>query len=147
MDTQRSARARLTDARARADRAFERLATRRAGVRRAGRRRAARRTAAPAAAIATSLRGHDVVDHARRLIGTITDVVHDEDGAARWAVVDLGLLQSSHYVPLTAGTVNDTGELVVPFDKNRVKTAPQARRDHLVDVGLVRELERHYRAG
>ena len=145
MDTERSARARLSDARARADRAMERLATRRRGVRRA--RRRPRSTGTPAAALAATLRGHDVVDRTRRLIGTITDVVHDEDGAARWAVVDLGLLQSSHYVPLTAGTVNDTGELVVPFDKNRVKSAPQARRDHLVDVGLVRELEQHYRAG
>ena len=89
-------------------------------------------------------RGHDVVDPSHRLIGTISDVVYDDVGEPRWAVVDLGLLRSSHYIPVAAGYMSQNGEFVVPYDKKVVKSAPKADRSHVIDPGTSRALERHY---
>lgn len=91
-----------------------------------------------------SYRGHDVVDPAHRLIGTISDVVYDEGGDPQWAVVDLGMLRSSHYLPVAAGYMSENAEFVVPYDKKVVKAAPRADRSHVVDATVSRELERHY---
>ncbi len=92
----------------------------------------------------TSFRGHDVVDPTHRLIGTISDVVYDNGGTPQWAVVDLGMLRSSHYLPISAGYMSETGEFVVPYDKKVVKTSPKADRSHLVDASTKSELTRHY---
>jgi ribosomal 30S subunit maturation factor RimM len=89
-------------------------------------------------------RGHDVVDPNHRLIGTISDVVYGTSGEAQWAVVDLGLLRSSHYLPITSGYMAENGEFVVPYDKQIVKSAPRADRNHLVDASTRDELFRHY---
>ena len=89
-------------------------------------------------------RGHDVVDASHRLIGTISDVVYDSGGDPQWAVVDLGLLRSSHFLPISAGYMSEAGEFVVPYDKRVVKSAPKADRSHLVDATTSRHLERHY---
>lgn len=89
-------------------------------------------------------RGHDVVDSARRLIGTISDVVYDESGDPQWAVVDLGLLRSAHYLPVSSGRMSRQGEFVVPYDKTTVKAAPQADRRHVVGPVLSRQLSEHY---
>ena len=89
-------------------------------------------------------RGHDVVDPSHRLIGTISDVVYDQEGGPQWAVVDLGLMRSSHYLPIAAGYMSEAGEFVVPYDKKIVKAAPKADRGHLVDRTMQHELHRHY---
>ena len=89
-------------------------------------------------------RGHDVVDPSHRLIGTISDVVYDDSGGPEWAVVDLGLLRSSHYLPIAAGYMSEAGEFVVPYEKQVVKSAPKADRSHLVDRTTETELHRHY---
>ena len=91
-----------------------------------------------------SFRGHDVVDPNHRLIGTISDVVYNNDGDPEWAVVDLGLLRSSHYLPVASGYMTDDGDFVVPYDKKMVKTAPKADRSHIVDSSTVGRLNRHY---
>ena len=87
-------------------------------------------------------RGHDVVDPTHRLIGTISDVVYDSGGDPEWAVVDLGLMRSSHFVPIAAGYMSEAGEFVVPYDKRVVKTAPTADRSHLVDSSTSQQLQR-----
>jgi len=87
--------------------------------------------------------GHDVVDSTHRLIGTITDVV-SENGKPRWAVVDLGLLRSLHYLPVASGRMTASGEFVVPFDKRTVRTAPEADRTHRVSPSTRERLMRHY---
>jgi hypothetical protein len=89
-------------------------------------------------------RGHDVVDPAHRLIGTISDVVYDSAGDPQWVVVDLGLLRSSHFLPIAAGSMSEAGEFVVPYDKRIVKSAPKADRSHLVDSATTQRLRRHY---
>lgn len=93
---------------------------------------------------AQSYRGHDVVDPTHRLIGTISDVVYDDVGTPQWAVVDLGLLRSSHYLPVAAGYMSQNGEFVVPYDKKLVKAAPKADRSHVIDESVSQELQRHY---
>lgn len=89
-------------------------------------------------------RGHDVIDTAQRLIGTIDDVVYTSDGQPQWAVVDLGLLRSSHYLPVATGYLSDDGKFVVPYEKRVVKSAPKADRSHVIGAELERELTEHY---
>ena len=92
----------------------------------------------------THYRGHDVVDPDHKLIGTISDVLYDQAGEPSWAVVDLGLLRSAHYLPVGAGYMSEQGDFVVPFEKRTVKTAPKADRSHFLDSATERELIRHY---
>ena len=89
-------------------------------------------------------RGSDVIDPDQRLIGTIDDVVYDVDGQPIWAVVELGLMRSAHYLPVAAGYLTDDGEFVVPYDKRTVKAAPKVRRDHVLDREVEAELIAHY---
>jgi hypothetical protein len=89
-------------------------------------------------------RGSDVIDPEQRLIGTIDDVVYDEDGRPRWASVELGILRSAHYVPVAAGYLSDNGKFVVPYDKRTVKAAPKAHRDHVLDRSVEAQLVQHY---
>jgi hypothetical protein len=84
-----------------------------------------------------------VVDPTHRLIGTISDLVVEDD-ELRWAVVDLGLLRSSHFVPLDRGRMSEAGELVVPYDKRTVRDAPEADRTHRIDEATRQRLRRHY---
>ncbi len=92
----------------------------------------------------THYRGHDVVDPDHRLIGTISDVLYGQQGEAEWAVVDLGLLRSAHYLPVASGYMSESGEFVVPFDKRVVKGAPKADRRHFMDASTEGQLMRHY---
>jgi hypothetical protein len=92
----------------------------------------------------TNYRGHDVVDPDHRLIGTISDVLFDQQGEAEWAVVDLGLLRSAHYLPVASGCMSESGEFVVPFDKQIVKGAPKADRRHFMDASTEGQLVSHY---
>lgn len=92
----------------------------------------------------THYRGHDVVDPDHKLIGTISDVLYDQSGDPEWAVVDLGLLRSAHYLPVGAGYMSEKGDFIVPFEKRIVKSAPKADRSHFLDSSTERELVRHY---
>ena len=103
-----------------------------------------RPTPAPTPSPTAGYRGHDVVDSTHRLIGTISDVVYGSGGDPQWAVVDLGLLRSSHFLPISAGYMSEAGEFVVPYDKRIVKSAPKADRSHLIDSATSQQLQRHY---
>ncbi|MGB0111847.1 MAG: PRC-barrel domain-containing protein [Ilumatobacteraceae bacterium] len=92
----------------------------------------------------THFRGHDVVDTENRLIGTIEDVIYDVAGEPTWAVVDLGLLHSSHYLPVAAGYLTDDGNFVVPYDKRTVKSAPRAPRNHVMEPDTEIELQNYW---
>lgn len=92
----------------------------------------------------TQFRGHDVVDSDYRLIGTIDDVMYDQSGEPTWAVVNLGLLKSSHYLPVTSGYLAEDGKFVVPYDKRTVKSAPKAQRDHVLAPEVEAKLQEHY---
>lgn len=92
----------------------------------------------------THFRGHDVVDPENRLIGTIDDVMYNQQGEPVWAVVNLGLLKASHYIPVASGYLAENGTFVVPYDKRTVRSAPKAARDHVLDPEVELELQHHY---
>jgi len=87
----------------------------------------------------------DVVDRVGHKIGVVSDVVSDAATLEPvWLVVDVGRMKSSHYLP--AGVVHPTsdGHLVVPFDKEMVKTAAKPNKDHVLSPEDDTELRRHY---
>lgn len=92
----------------------------------------------------TQFRGSDVVDPEQNVIGTIDDVMYDAEGNPTWAVVDLGLLRSSHYIPVVTGYLTDSGTFVVPYEKRTVKSAPKAHGAHVLDSELEAELAAYY---
>ena len=90
-------------------------------------------------------RGHDVVDPNHKLVGTINDVLYDAEGEPTWAVVDVGLLRASHYVPVSVGYTADDGTFVVPFDKQVVTVGSQGRSfAHAWTRSTESELVRYY---
>jgi len=92
----------------------------------------------------TSLTGHPVLDDHHTKVGTISDVVYDESGSPRWAVVDPGPLRSEKFVPVEGSYLTESGEIVIPYGKDQVKHAPKAPRDHILDRETEHVLEEHY---
>ena len=90
------------------------------------------------------LTGHAVLDDQHEKVGTVKDVVYDESGTARWAVVDPGPLRSEKFVPVEGSYMTESGELVIPYAKDQVKHAPKAPRDHVLDRQTEHVLEEHY---
>ena len=95
--------------------------------------------------------GHHVLDEHGNEIGRVVDVIYtdpttSDDGSMtpNWLVVDPGLLRAAHYVPIDGSYVTGTGQVVVPWEKRWVKSAPKASGDHLLTDAQVAELEQHY---
>jgi hypothetical protein len=91
-----------------------------------------------------NLTGHAVLDDRHEKVGTVRDVLYDDAGTAKWAVVDPGPLRSSKFVPIEGSYMAESGELVIPYAKDQVKNAPKARRDHILDSATESELLEHY---
>jgi hypothetical protein len=89
-------------------------------------------------------RGHRVVDDHHRPIGKVTDVIYDETGIAKWAVVSPGVFRAEHFLPLDNTYLSLEGNLVVPFDKRTVSRSPKAERDHVLSPITERALEQYY---
>jgi PRC-barrel domain len=87
--------------------------------------------------------GHRVLDESGRPIGRISDVVYD-DRSPRWLVVDVGFFGVSHYAPAAATFQTIDGDVVAPFTKDDVKTAPKAHRDHVLTRELEAKIADHY---
>ena len=86
-----------------------------------------------------------VIDASGHKVGTVTDVVSDaETLEPRWLVVDVGLLRTSHYMPVTGTRVGPDGEIVVPFDKATVQSAPKAHGSHVLSTADEGDLYAHY---
>lgn len=90
------------------------------------------------------LTGKDVLDEHHTKVGTVSDIVFDDGGSPRWAVVDPGPMRSAKFVPIEGSYTTDHGEVVIPYAKATIKTAPKANRDHIVDPMTERELAAHY---
>lgn len=95
--------------------------------------------------------GHHVLDEHGTDVGRVIDVIYtdpdtSDDGSMvpNWLIVDPGPLRAAHYVPIDGSYVTDEGEVVVPWDKRWIKSAPKANGDHLLSSDLAVELERHY---
>ena len=93
---------------------------------------------------AVSLTGHEVLDDHHTKVGTVSDVLYDESGEAKWAVVDPGPLRAEKFVPVEGAYVTESGEMVIPYNKDQVKHAPKAPRDHVLDSRTESVLEEHY---
>jgi hypothetical protein len=89
-------------------------------------------------------RGHRVVDDHHRPIGKVTDVIYDETGVPKWAVVSPGVFRAEHFLPLDNSYLSLEGNLVVPFDKRTVSRSPKAERDHVLSPITERALEQYY---
>jgi sporulation protein YlmC with PRC-barrel domain len=88
---------------------------------------------------------HDVTDEEGHRLGTITDVIPDTATMEpKWLVVDLGKLKAAHYVPVHGSYQSAAGQIVVPFSKHVVKSAPKAGRDHVLNPSQVEMLQLHY---
>jgi len=90
------------------------------------------------------LTGHPVFDQHHDKVGRVSDVVYDESGEPRWAIVDPGPLRSEKFVPVDGAYTTNDGDVVVPYDKSQVRAAPKASRDHIMDSATERRLLRHY---
>jgi hypothetical protein len=89
-------------------------------------------------------RGHRVVDDHHRPIGKVTDVIYDEAGIAKWAVVSPGVFRAEHFLPLDNTYLSLEGNLVVRFDRRTVSRSPKAERDHVLSPITERALEHYY---
>jgi hypothetical protein len=89
-------------------------------------------------------RGHRVVDDHHRPIGKITDVIYDEAGVAKWAVVSPGMFRAEHFLPLDNTYLSLEGNLVAPFDKRTVSQSPKAERNHALSPVTERVVEQYY---
>jgi len=86
-----------------------------------------------------------VIDAKGEPLGTITDVVYDETAnEPRLVVVDPGRFSKAHFVPLDGAEQTDDGEILVPYEKELVKSSPKARKDHVLSGHEVVEVKQHY---
>lgn len=86
-----------------------------------------------------------VIDATGHKVGTVTDVVSDADTLEpRWLVVDVGLLRTSHYMPVSGSRVGPDGEILVPFDKAKVQSALKAHGSHVLSQADEGDLYAHY---
>jgi hypothetical protein len=90
--------------------------------------------------------GQDVVDETGDKLGTVADVISDPSTLQpRWLVVDTGRFKASHYVPVDVAARTMSGDVVVPFNREALKRAPKAGRDHVLTSDDERQLREYYR--
>ena len=90
--------------------------------------------------------GHDVIDQTGEHLGQVTDVIYEatDETTPAWLVVKPGVMRAAHYVPVEGSYTTDEGNLVIPFDKQWLKSAPKATGDHVIDAETRAELISHY---
>ena len=93
--------------------------------------------------------GHDVLDDQNQYVGKVTDVIYQEAAGEvptepTWLVVDPGVLRTAHYVPAAGAYRTAEGAIVVPWDKEWIKSATKATRDHILSDEQLDELRTHY---
>jgi uncharacterized protein (TIGR02271 family) len=93
----------------------------------------------------TELRGAEVSDRDGDKIGKLEEIYLDQEtGKPEWALVKTGLFGSaSTFVPLSGATQDDDG-LRVPYEKSRVKDAPNMEADGQLSPEEEARLYRHY---
>ena len=89
-------------------------------------------------------RGEDLCDRDGEKIGSIDQIYLDADtNAPAWALVNTGLFGNSTFVPLNGASEVD-GSLTVPFDKAKVKDAPEVRATGQLTKQEEAELHEYY---
>lgn len=94
----------------------------------------------------TTFVDHEVIDLSGEKLGRVADVVPDSRTLEpRWLVVESGHIKhTAHFVPVEGSFTSDDGAIVVPYDKDMIKHAVKAHRDHLLSPEDERELAAHY---
>jgi uncharacterized protein (TIGR02271 family) len=89
--------------------------------------------------------GADVVDRHGDKVGTLDTIYMDRaTGQPEWLAVSTGLFgRKSTFVPL-AGVTADGSDLVVPYEKARIKDAPNVEPDGALSDAEEAELYRYY---
>lgn len=97
---------------------------------------------------------HDVIDETGERIGTVTDVLYEdppvgavganEPAQPTWLVVDPGLLRAAHYVPVAGSYRTERGDVVVPWNKEWIRSSLKAKGDHLLTDDDRSLLAQHY---
>lgn len=90
------------------------------------------------------MKGKPVYDAQGEKIGTVSDVYVDEHThKPRWILVDTGLFSSAALIPFAEITARSE-TIVVPFLKERVKSAPYMGMSEELDADQERALYEHY---
>ena len=88
---------------------------------------------------------HEVTNQEHESIGTVTDVLYDdENNEPKWLVVKPGALQAERIVPIEGSYEDSDGNVVVPFDKKWIKAAPKPGGDHVLSTETEDEASEHY---
>jgi uncharacterized protein (TIGR02271 family) len=92
----------------------------------------------------TSLRGKTVYDRSGEKIGKVEDFYLDNDtGEPEWIGIGTGIFNTKHVVVPVEGYKQDGDGISVPYDKDRVKDAPDIDDDN-ISVERERELYEFY---
>jgi uncharacterized protein (TIGR02271 family) len=97
----------------------------------------------------TELEGCTAYDPEGHKIGTIDDIFVDEQtGQPEWLAIRTGLFGTRRsFAPLQGVEAQDKDEIVLPWEKDLVKDAPQAERDEYLSPEEEARLYRHYAGG
>jgi hypothetical protein len=92
-----------------------------------------------------SFSGHTVLDQAGDKVGPVIDLISDRSTLEpRWMVVDIGLLKTSHLVPVDGCYRTEDGDIVVPFSKDLLKHSPKTTGDHILTPEDENEAKAYY---
>ena len=92
-----------------------------------------------------SYNGHTVLDQTGEKVGQVSDLISDRSTMQpRWLVVDIGLLKSSHLVPVEGSYRTADDDIVVPFTKDLLKKAPKTGGDHVITPDVEAEVMAYY---
>ena len=96
-----------------------------------------------------ALTDHEVVDEHLLHVGKVTDVIYDDPTTQStvdptWLVVDPGVMRAPHYVPVAGSYRTEDGAIVVPWNKDWIKSATKATGDHVLTAEERDELTQHY---
>ena len=87
--------------------------------------------------------GRRVVDERGAVVGTVIGVVREADRQEpEWLIVD-SRWRRSRYVPVDGSWPSPDGDLVIPFDKSWITSAPRAASSE-PDYEIRRRLATHY---
>ncbi len=92
--------------------------------------------------------GHRLVDSLGRAIGRLDDVwVDAESGAPAWLLLRWGRFNGRlNLIPFEGATAG-TDQVLVPFDRDLVRSSPEIGSREILTGSLGRRLRSHYRQG
>ncbi|MFV0258226.1 MAG: PRC-barrel domain-containing protein [Acidimicrobiales bacterium] len=89
--------------------------------------------------------GATLNDENGQSVGKIRDVVFEGDSdRPTWLVVKTGLLKGERYVPARGLSVTGSGQVVVPYGKALIDSAPKAGKNHALGQQQRAALAAHF---